>query len=282
MLLQRCCGRATAKVHIFRTYSPIWCPPQVKSHIMSYSTNHGKKVFDREWGTAQKSDAHRVQSSGENSQGISEACKDQRNSKQRGAVTQQLAEQIQFQQKLATKVNDTPEWQKRDDAIRKRHGTWNPTKKLSRQQMQDIRNLSDQMPHLKSIDLANYYQVSPEAIRRILASTWVPKESEEEEIVERGQRRKEKRRNLKSMMANDIEDARKKLTYAKSIRLADVRINTESGNHGPTLSKNLQNRFRENGKIKYDSSNNHGYYNKRGKEKTRRRPYIPSVGDYID
>jgi hypothetical protein len=258
---------------------------------MEYSTNHAKrKGMEIVQDTSQKAqdDSQKAQTKGQESEQDKNLFADKiRNHKPKHnkdpISPQQLTEQIRFQQKLAQKEHDLPEWQKRDDSIRKRHGTWNPTKKLSRQQMQDIRNLSDQMPHLKTIDLANYYQVSPEAIRRILASTWVPKESEEDSILERGQRRKEQRRSLKNTMAINIEDARRKLTYAKSVRLADVKIDAPRTEHAASsLSKNLQNRFRENGKIKYDSNNNHGYYNKKGKEKTRRRPYSPSVGDIID
>lgn len=175
---------------------------------------------------------------------------------------------------------ERPEWEKRDIAIKNRHGTWNPTKKLSRQQMQDIRNLSEQMPHLKTIDLANHYLISPEAIRRILASKWIPKEEEEENILARAEKRKGERREIKRGMAEDIDLARKRLTYARRIRLNDISLDKKENNY---KSMDLRSRFTENGKIKFDSSNNHGYYNKKGtQKKTRRNPFAASVGDMID
>ncbi|CAN3364613.1 required for respiratory growth protein 9, mitochondrial [Diutina catenulata] len=87
-----------------------------------------------------------------------------------------------------------PTWAKRDASLKKRYGEWNPTRKLSRQQMDDLRSLSVQMPHLKTVDLAQYFGVSPEAVRRILKSSWQPTESDTTELQAREQRRREERK----------------------------------------------------------------------------------------
>lgn len=86
-----------------------------------------------------------------------------------------------------------PMWVKRDQSLRKRYGNWNPTRKLSRQQVQDIRDLKQQMPLIKTIQIADIFQINPESIRRILKSKWTPTEEELKEIEERAVRRKAKR-----------------------------------------------------------------------------------------
>lgn len=88
----------------------------------------------------------------------------------------------------------SPEWLKRKESLVQRYGHWNPTRKLSRQQMQDIRSLKGQMPYMKTIDFANHFRVSPEAIRRILRSNWIPNDKEEELLQMRNAKRKEKRK----------------------------------------------------------------------------------------
>lgn len=76
----------------------------------------------------------------------------------------------QLVQKIAGSDRPAREWEKRDASIKKRFGSWNPTRKISRQKMQEMRDLTVSMPHLRTIDLANMYTISPEAVRRILES----------------------------------------------------------------------------------------------------------------
>lgn len=172
-----------------------------------------------------------------------------------------------------------PEWTKRDESIRNRYGEWNPTHRLSRQQIQDIRNIKDKIPHMKTIELANHFKISPEAIRRILKSNWVPNDSEEERIRLRGEKRKEESLVHKKEMINDIELARKRLTYGKSVTMGGINVPRSGGRK----TKNLRNTFSTHGKVNFDSSNNHGYYNRKGKTKVfKRKPYVENVGDIID
>lgn len=195
--------------------------------------------------------------------------------------TKNKSEEI-FKAKIKVKEKEAqqrlPEWTKRDDAIRKRYGEWKPTHKLSRQQIQDIRNIKDKMPHMKTIELANHFRISPEAIRRILKSNWVPSDIEEEQIRLRGEKRKTESQAAKQEMANEFGHARRRLAYGKSVLLGSVFL-FKSGNKG----KNLKNAFSTDGKVKFDSGNNHGYYNKKGKARaSKRKPYVENVGDIID
>lgn len=83
-----------------------------------------------------------------------------------------------------------PEWAKREESLRKRYGAWNPTKKLSRQQITDIRELKAQWPQMKTKQLADHFKINPESIRRILKSKWEPSEDELTSMNERAEKRK--------------------------------------------------------------------------------------------
>lgn len=97
-------------------------------------------------------------------------------------------EKVASQEKAASEA--LPLWKKRDLSHRKRYGEWRPTKKLSRQQMLDIRNLKEQMPEMKTIQIANHFKISPEAVRRILRSKWVPSDDEEGDLIRRAEKQK--------------------------------------------------------------------------------------------
>lgn len=173
------------------------------------------------------------------------------------------------------------EWDKRDESLMKRYGTWNPTRKLSHQQMNDIRNLSVQMPNLRTVDLANHFNILPEAIRRILKSQWIPNAQEEERLLLKIAQRKEERVAAKQGILKELEMVKKKRAYAKSVNLGEIQ------ERKPTFAAKYDSKFTSNdGKIKYDSNSNHGYYNKYKKRPKQqghaRKPYVQSAGDLID
>ena len=58
--------------------------------------------------------------------------------------------------------------------------------------MEGVRLIKRHNPDITSSELAAQFKVSPEAIRRILKSKWVPTEEEEERIQKRWKRRGEK------------------------------------------------------------------------------------------
>ncbi|GMM58884.1 Rrg9 protein [Maudiozyma humilis] len=84
-----------------------------------------------------------------------------------------------------------PLWKKRDETIKNKikGARWNPSKKLSQTAMDNVRLLKEQMPHLTSSDLAKHFEISPEAIRRILKNKFKRTEEESKRIQERWERR---------------------------------------------------------------------------------------------
>lgn len=85
-------------------------------------------------------------------------------------------------------------WQVQKQALAQKFGSsgWAPRKRLSPDALEGIRSLHSQFPEkFPTPVLANHFQVSPEAIRRILKSKWRPKEDEEVERRERWNKRGE-------------------------------------------------------------------------------------------
>ncbi|GMM37770.1 Rrg9 protein [Saccharomycopsis crataegensis] len=96
-----------------------------------------------------------------------------------------------------------PEWKKQKEALKNKFGDqgWNPMRKISREEMKSVKFLKAQNPNINNTQLADYFKVSPESIRRILKSKWEPKSLEEDEaLYERWKRRGEK---IKEMMNNN-------------------------------------------------------------------------------
>lgn len=86
-------------------------------------------------------------------------------------------------------------WQIQKKALREKFGSsaWSPRKRLSPDSLEGIRTLRSQHPDIYTTPvLADHFQVSPEAIRRILKSKWRANEEEEADRQERWNRRGEK------------------------------------------------------------------------------------------
>jgi len=86
-------------------------------------------------------------------------------------------------------------WQIQKAALKEKLGgeAWNPRKRLSPDAIEGIRVLHAQFPdQYKTETLASQFEVSPEAIRRILKSNWKPRPEEDEDRRERWFRRGEK------------------------------------------------------------------------------------------
>lgn len=185
--------------------------------------------------------------------------------------TKKLSEEI-FKNKIKDREmmeeKQKPEWQKRNDSIAKRYGQWNPTRKLSRQQISDLKSLKEQVPHLKTIDLANHFKVSPEAVRRILKSKWVPNDEEEIIMKRRGENRKLQAEERKKNYATEINTARSRLNYGKSVNLGEISYSRSSSPSTKTTTKTTW--------TSNKSKNNNSLHRR------IRRPYVESVGDIID
>ena len=75
-------------------------------------------------------------------------------------------------------------WQIQKSALSRKFGPsgWSPRKRLSPDSLDGIRSLHAQNPERHSTPaLAEYFKVSPEAIRRILKSKWTPNDEEEDQ-----------------------------------------------------------------------------------------------------
>lgn len=86
-------------------------------------------------------------------------------------------------------------WQVQKAALEKKFGEvgWQPRKRLSPDALEGIRALHAQYPDKYTTPvLANQFEVSPEAIRRILRSKWRPSEKEAQDRRERWEKRGEK------------------------------------------------------------------------------------------
>ncbi|KAL1606674.1 Required for respiratory growth protein 9 mitochondrial [Paraconiothyrium brasiliense] len=94
----------------------------------------------------------------------------------------------------AEREKERPAWQAEKEAVkRKLNGeAWNPRKKLSPDTMEGIRHLHKTQPtKFTTPVLAQYFQVSPEAIKRILRSKWRPSDEEQEDKLRRWDKRGE-------------------------------------------------------------------------------------------
>lgn len=206
---------------------------------------------------------------------------------------QRLAQQREYK--------NLPEYQKTRIAIKKRYGEWNPTRKISREQMENVRSLKEQMPLMKNIELAGHFGISPEAIRRILKSKWVPTQERMEQMEQRGEMKKDESNKKKLALANEITLARRRMTYGKSIDLGKVAIASpedassnrrKKADSNATSQRNLNRTiqtFTKNGKVLYDSNFNHSFhknkkFNNEGSKKRnfKRRPFTESIGDIIE
>ncbi|KAF1811218.1 hypothetical protein P152DRAFT_382617, partial [Eremomyces bilateralis CBS 781.70] len=86
----------------------------------------------------------------------------------------------------------TESWQVQKEALKRKFGEegWNPRKRLSPDVIEGIRALHSQSPETFTTPLlAQEFEVSPEAIRRILKTKWRPSNEQMEERRERWERR---------------------------------------------------------------------------------------------
>lgn len=199
-------------------------------------------------------------------------------------------------QKELKKLEDKnlPEWKKRTMAIKQRYGDWNPTRKLSREQMESVKSLKEQVPLMKAVELASHFNISPEAIRRILKSKWVPNLEQRERMERRADERKEESNAKRDAISQDITLARKRMNYGKSVELPSIisgpaeRIDDKRMFKNHQMHKTMRT-FTKDGKVLYDSSISHSFYKSKRrrndnsvKREFRKRPFAESIGDLID
>lgn len=149
-----------------------------------------------------------------------------------------------------------PVWEKRDESLRKRYGKWNPTHKLSRQQMMDIRELKKNAPDVRTIQFADHFNVNPDSIRRILKSKWVPSEKELIRISERAEKRKK-------------QSAERKEASAAKYKLG-LKFGGGVGRHGSQNRK------------PWHKKDIYGIDQDKKSKKRSFKPYTETVGDFIE
>lgn len=117
-------------------------------------------------------------------------------------------------------------WQIQKEALGEKFPEgWNPRKKLSPDALEGIRALHTQYPQVYTTEaLSNQFQVSPEAIRRILRSKWKPSTEEDEKRQERWYTRG---KNIWSQMAELGTKPPKRWRDAGVTR--DARFNKKKG-----------------------------------------------------
>ena len=178
--------------------------------------------------------------------------------------------ELRFKEKLEEadrqRQKNAPEWEKRELSLRKRYGDWNPTRKLSRLQMNDIRDLAARAPELKTVQIADFFKINPESIRRILKSNWKPSEQELARQEARAEKRKQE--SLQRKLAEKAE--LKKEVDLQILKPQVAQFLAVKKKSPPLQVKNYK----------------YKHHNKRGTEKPAvrrpRTPYTQGVGDLID
>ncbi|CCH41838.1 hypothetical protein BN7_1377 [Wickerhamomyces ciferrii] len=112
------------------------------------------------------------------------------------------------------KDKEMPEWKRQKFALNEKFEgkTWNPAKRLSREEMNGVRMLKQELPDMTTTDIAQTFKVSPEAIRRILKSKWTPTLKEEENMFDRWRKRGEK---VKVIMSKKEGSSSKKISISE-------------------------------------------------------------------
>ena len=106
--------------------------------------------------------------------------------------TRRLRNPEDFQLRTRSEHRQHEPWQTQKKALKAKFGSsgWSPRKRLSPDALEGIRALHAQYPDKYTTPvLADQFQISPEAVRRILKSKWRANEEEEEERRQRWDKR---------------------------------------------------------------------------------------------
>lgn len=93
------------------------------------------------------------------------------------------------QQNPQTSTRRKPKWLIQKEALRGSFPKgWNPPKKISRPAMSLLRSLHKEDPHQFSLPvLADRFKISPEAVRRILKSSWLPNDFTTDKMMKKSE-----------------------------------------------------------------------------------------------
>ncbi|KAK6360335.1 Required for respiratory growth protein 9 mitochondrial [Orbilia blumenaviensis] len=86
---------------------------------------------------------------------------------------------------------DTPAWKIHKDAVREKlkNSAWNPFERLSPAAVATLKQLKQENPGMTVEEYAPIFKISPDALRRILKSKWMPTAEQEAARTERWKRR---------------------------------------------------------------------------------------------
>lgn len=130
----------------------------------------------------------------------------------------------------------TPEqWRRHRETIKQSFPEgWNPTRKLSRDAMDGLRSIhAFDSDTFSCAVLADKFQISPEAVRRILRSKWEPSREKRSRLAERERRSREdwiarKRQEEKDSAAQILSDARQNDSEQRKPQTSS-RVKSKSG-----------------------------------------------------
>ncbi|EJS42092.1 YNL213C [Saccharomyces arboricola H-6] len=113
----------------------------------------------------------------------------------------------EFTGKVRDNTKELPEWKKQKMAVRKKlqGQRWNPSKRISQEQMEALRLLKFNFPEQTASDLADRFKISPEAVRRILKSNWKRTDDENKNTRERWKRRGERIKEIYETSEQEVD-----------------------------------------------------------------------------
>jgi len=145
------------------------------------------------------------------------------------------------------KDEQMPGWKRQKFALLEKFkgDQWNPTKRISREQMDSVKMLKKAMPDMTNTQLAEQFKISPEAVRRILKSKWTPSIEEEEKLFERWKKRGEKVKEImkEKYEKNDQDIPLQSKVIIKSGKISRVKIRKFNNKSSSTSNLKDQQKF---------------------------------------
>lgn len=91
------------------------------------------------------------------------------------------------------RITSLPQWKRQMFSLKEKFPQgWNPKRKLSREEMDRLREIKAAQPGISLNELGERFRISPEAVRRIVRSRWRPTSEEAVKVKQRWLRRGER------------------------------------------------------------------------------------------
>lgn len=99
------------------------------------------------------------------------------------------------------RIKTLPQWKRQMFALKEKFSQgWDPKRKLSRDEMDRLREIKAGEPSISLNELSERFRISPEAVRRIVKSRWRPNKEESAKVQQRWLRRGERLGSWSSSM----------------------------------------------------------------------------------